>query len=172
LEYIRKAGHIKSNSSLALPIEKHLGLTPFASTIDETAMYGGLNKSGGGNSYVLEVNRTPDMRGDYTSLPAAVKKRTELLDENRSLEVTAAKPGPDQHKYVDWLAQNRAELSQIEARLQESGIEEGLLASAPSGANLPYWMTPRPVPASNIQRVLRGRQDGTMEDVSHLLKRK
>lgn len=167
LAAIRKTGKIKSNLSMALPVEKHFGLTGFAGSSDEAAMYAKANMGNSGQAYVLEVKKTPDMRTDYPALPKMAAKMDELTQEISSLQKTIAEgrvPAGAEKQFSDWLAESQAEAQSIAKTLKEAGIPLGKVRGAPGSASLPYWMTPNAIPAENIQKVFSFGRDGKLTD--------
>lgn len=151
---IQKSGQIKSNSTLSLPIEKHLGLTPYGSTMEDVLMYAKLNSQGGAKSHILEVKQTPDMRSDYVQLPKVFARRNELLHETEQLQNTLARPIlENKEMFAKWLKDNQDEIVTLNEKLRSSGIPEDKLLNAPNAVNLPYLMTPQAVSAANIVKV-------------------
>lgn len=164
LDNIIKTGEIKSESSLALPVEKQLGLTPFADDVAGTRMYAGQE----GEAFIIEVKKTPEMRYDYTQLPDVLSKRNDLAVELKQVEETLAKNGPDWESskmFQEWAVNNRAELESLNKLLAEAGIPEEQLAGA-KAVRLPYPMTNKAVPAGNITRIMKVEKDGVLADVT------
>jgi len=169
LDAIRKTGKIKSNLSMALPVEKHFGLTGFAGSSDEAAMYAKANMGNSGKAYVLEVKRTPDMRTDYPALPKMAEKMDELAQEIGTLQKTIAEgrvPAGAEKQFADWLQASQAEAQGIAKTLKEAGIPIDKVRGSPGSASLPYWMTPNAIPAENIQKVFEYGADGRLRPVS------
>jgi len=165
LDAIRNTGVIKSEHSLALPSEKAMGLTPYANDVADIRLYAGQEE---GDSFVLEVTKTPSMQSDYGTLPELLERRDGLVKEIDDLSQTLKERGSAWESYdsfVNWKKSSESELASINTRLQSSGMDESVLRGL-SGFNLPYVMTPESVPASNITKVMRVGEGGILEDVT------
>jgi hypothetical protein len=169
LDAINASGVIKSSSSMALPIEKKLGLTAVGSTPEEVSMYAKANLQNGGKAYVLRITPSPDMSSEWTQLPKTLAKRDELKQELETLPKTLAEKGPDWSEagvFRKWIADDQKELADIERRL--SGLDlSGIDTSAlPTGVSLPYRQTPRAIPKERITAIYEQDAAGKLTDVT------
>ena len=163
LAAIRETGQIKSGLTMALPVEKHFGLTGFAATPEDAMLYAKANLQAEGKAYIIEVKKTPEMRSDWGEIPTLIARRDELAAESATLKQTISKSKPEERPlFEDWLTKNTEDLAVIEQRL--SGFGE--LAQRPmqgiQGVRLPYPMTPRAVSATNISRVWEVTPEGKL----------
>jgi hypothetical protein len=148
-------GRIQSQSAMALPIEKALGLTAFGDSKADVGMYTNLNLQQHGKSYIVEVSPSADLRSDWTHLPELLKERAELQTETEQLRQTISDKGPEwenRQMFTDWLEQNKKRASELEAQLKELS-HSATAGDLPRGIKLPYRQTPKGVSTDRITRI-------------------
>lgn len=169
MDTIVRTGQVKSALTMALPIERALGLTAVGDSVRDVGMYADINRQGGGKALILEMTPSEDMRTDWASLPKMLSERAELRQETANLKETMRRKGPEwenAERFRDWIASNEKRLEELDKTMGNTDFSGVNVDSLPRGVNLPYRQTPKAIAADRITAVYEQDAQGALKDVT------